>query len=1119
MNTVTSRLSRWVAGFIAVALIAGGSLIATTPALAAPDTASSSTLSWGFKSSWRSYIGFGGGVATASGGASKVNATPNSAYTWGAGATTYDATARSGSAQFAGTVRFENAAHGIDLSVSNPRVTFAGDGTGAIYWTGPTGDVLGATLAGVTTSDAVVSATQASVTVASTSAAFTEAGGSPFTYAAGTVIDNVAFTVSYALPAAATTTTLTVPATAIVNAATTVSATVAPANAVGSVEFRDGATSLATVPVASGAAATSATFTTAGAHSITAVFTPTDAAAFVGSMSTASTVTVSAAPVATTPTVVVSKSVVSDAGETITVTGSGFVPNAPGTTGIRAPLAGKFGGAYVSFGKFATVWKPSAGAASSARPVGPGGKWVVNAADVATIGSASGVAINPDGTFSVQLLVKPGYSGELANGNYGVYTYPGSGASYPAFETYTPITFAPTPTVTVSKTTLSSAGETVTVSGSGFGPVGSATTATRAPLAGKFGGVYVTFGRFADVWKTSAGALSSARAADRSTLKWVMNPADVAGVGGAAAGAIPINPDGTFSIDMLVKPGFSGAPATGNYGIYTYPGGGVSYPAFETATPIAFTTTPAPPVTPTTLALTASPATLAAGGSSTLSAQVSPSAAGTVTFVAGSTTLGSVAVSATGGASFTVDNLPAGVQQFSATFTPGDATRFGASSASAAVSVAAPAVVASGSLTWGVKESFRSYVTGPIAKGAVTTSGVASSGGIYTFGQSAGGDFDHATGVGSSNYSGSVRFSGHAGLLDVTLSNPFVRVDSATSGTLLVSVNGGASTPFATLNLAAGAKSPPNNTVSYAGVPAALTSQGAAVFSLNGSGFYDVGAALDPVSFVIGAPSVVSSPVGATVASFTAPKKAAPTAPASRTTAVTGCVVDDASITWGFKESFRAYISGSIAHGEWTVAEGATYTVPNFGWSAGAGGYDAETAAGLLAFAGSITFTGHGGVLNTTVSNPQISFVDKNTVVLLLDVSGTTQDGEAVDTPAVEFAELDLEGVVENDGGAVTITAAPAALTAAGAAAFGTYPAGEALDPVTIAFATAADCAVVADEAAQATTSSDSTTPTTEEAVSAEKPIDYGWIIWAVLALLLVAAAVVVTVVVRRRQA
>ncbi len=231
---------------------------------------------------------------------------------------------------------------------------------------------------------------------------------------------------------------------------------------------------------------------------------------------------------------------------------------------------------------------------------------------------------------------------------------------------------------------------------------------------------------------------------------------------------------------------------------------------------------------------------------------------------------------------------------------------------------------------------------------------------------------------------------------------------------------------------------------------------------------------------------------------------------AAATTALEGCSVEDASLTWGFKESFRSYISGSIANGEWTVADGAEYATPNFSWADGTGVYDAETATGELAFTGSIRFTGHGGVLDTTVANPVIRFIDEDNAVVLLDVSGTTQDGSAVQSDGVEFVELDLStATVEVVDGAVTITDAPATLTAAGAAAFGTYPEGEAFDALTVAFTTA-DCAAEAVPADGA--------PSTD--VDAEPVSDTGfpWI-WIVLALVaLIAIIIVVAVVLRRRR-
>lgn len=224
---------------------------------------------------------------------------------------------------------------------------------------------------------------------------------------------------------------------------------------------------------------------------------------------------------------------------------------------------------------------------------------------------------------------------------------------------------------------------------------------------------------------------------------------------------------------------------------------------------------------------------------------------------------------------------------------------------------------------------------------------------------------------------------------------------------------------------------------------------------------------------------------------------------------VVGCPVDGAELDWGFKESFRAYIDGSIANGEWTAADGATYETPLFSWVTGAGGYDAESGDADLAFSGWVRFTGHGGVLDTTIANPRV-VIDGDRAVLLLDISGTTQSGEAVAQTGVEFAELDLAAAEQGGGGdLVAFTGIPATLTAAGAAAFGTYPAGEALDPVDLRITVDPACVepvAVVDEGEAAT-----------ENASATSPLP--WIIGAVVLLLLVAALVAFLVRRARRTA
>jgi hypothetical protein len=145
-----------------------------------------------------------------------------------------------------------------------------------------------------------------------------------------------------------------------------------------------------------------------------------------------------------TPTVTVSKtSKLNPAGEVLTVTGSGFLPSAPATSGTRDPLNGKFTGAYVTFGKFLDVWQPSANAPSSARKNFVT-KWAVPAESIATVGGANAGAIElaADGTFSTEITVSATEANNLLAGNYGIYTYPGGGAKYAPFETFTPVTFS-----------------------------------------------------------------------------------------------------------------------------------------------------------------------------------------------------------------------------------------------------------------------------------------------------------------------------------------------------------------------------------------------------------------------------------------------------------------------------------------------------------------------------------------------------------------------------------------------------------------------------------------------------------------------------------------------------
>jgi hypothetical protein len=173
-----------------------------------------------------------------------------------------------------------------------------------------------------------------------------------------------------------------------------------------------------------------------------------------------------------------------------------------------------------------------------------------------------------------------------------------------------------------------------------------------------------------------------------------------------------------------------------------------------------------------------------------------------------------------------------------------------------------------------------------------------------------------------------------------------------------------------------------------------------------------------------------------------------------------GCDVAAATLTWGFKESFRAYIDGSIANGEWTVADGATYDTPTFGFPDGTGLLTGRPLEGQVDFPGSVRFTGHGGILDTTIANPVLVFDGDDTAVLLLDVSGPTMEGDQVSVAATPFLTVDLTGqdlAVAPDG-TITIDEAPTTLTADGEAAFPNYPAGTEFDPIS-ATIPVGDCA------------------------------------------------------------
>ncbi len=169
-----------------------------------------------------------------------------------------------------------------------------------------------------------------------------------------------------------------------------------------------------------------------------------------------------------------------------------------------------------------------------------------------------------------------------------------------------------------------------------------------------------------------------------------------------------------------------------------------------------------------------------------------------------------------------------------------------------------------------------------------------------------------------------------------------------------------------------------------------------------------------------------------------------------------GCDIRDATLTWGFKESFRAYIDGDIANGEWTTGDGATYETPAFSWSAGQGRYNSGTGSGFVRFTGSVRFTGHDGLLDTTIADPVIT-LSGDTGTLILDVTGPSMDGDVIDAADVPF--IDLFGLEFSGQEALVTLDAATELTDEGEDAFPDYQAGTEFDPVELAMPTSGDCA------------------------------------------------------------
>ena len=173
------------------------------------------------------------------------------------------------------------------------------------------------------------------------------------------------------------------------------------------------------------------------------------------------------------------------------------------------------------------------------------------------------------------------------------------------------------------------------------------------------------------------------------------------------------------------------------------------------------------------------------------------------------------------------------------------------------------------------------------------------------------------------------------------------------------------------------------------------------------------------------------------------------------------CEVREVTITWGFKESFRSYISGAIAQGSWDTSGDVGYSLPEFTFTGGEGYVTPDRTNADVSFEGEVVFSGHEGILETTLANPRLTVVDTRSAVLFVDVTGDTMDEVSVSETDVPFARVvwgnsDEEIVAES--GRWEVRGAEVVLTEEGSAAFGTYPAGEVMDPMSVRFVLDEEC-------------------------------------------------------------
>ena len=420
-------------------------------------------------------------------------------------------------------------------------------------------------------------------------------------------------------------------------------------------------------------------------------------------------------------------------------------------------------------------------------------------------------------------------------------------------------------------------------------------------------------------------------------------------------------------------------------------------------------------------------------------------------------------------------------------------------------------VVESGTLSWDIRESFLKYLTG-FAHGSVNVEGMEKTpAGGFKYTQ-ASGVYNPETKTGQINFAGTAEFTGHNGQLKSTIKNMRLVVVNG-KGTLVADVDAltrdGKSVSktglaFAEVDLSGA--SVKDGVFSAQNAAVTLTDEGSTV--LFAGQYRGADNAMAPLSFSVklskqtaentvevprvsenkssdnkgsengssdnsssnssdnsgangsgsngsaGTSGSVSNGGSSSNGSVSNNPAQPVCVPVTRTREVqeqgaSDGTIKSANLGWGVRDSFRNYVRGGIANGSWEL-NGTSYSSDAFNWSNGTGTF--KGGKGSISFSGSVRFTGHHGILDTTIANPRLE-INGNSGTLYATMNSNDPSGKATNYGEVALLKVDLSGL-QSSADAVSVNGAATTLTAEGAKAFaGFYDAGKDMAPLSFSAA------------------------------------------------------------------